>query len=64
LGALLASIFYVVPRAVIGYLVGIFWKIIIEKLKIGFNYVMWFALGLVLIAFIIDFIKEEKELKK
>ena len=64
LWTLLGSFFYVVPRVVIGYLVGVFGKIIIEKLKIGLDYVIWFALWLVFIFFVLDFIKEEKELKK
>jgi len=62
--SLIATISYVLPRVIVWYLVWIFWKIILEKLEIWFKYVIYFVIFLIILAFVVDFIKEEKELKK
>jgi len=62
--SIIATISYVIPRVFIWYLVWVFWKAILEKLEIWFKYVLYFAIGVVVLAFIVDIIKEEKDLKK
>lgn len=59
-----ASIAYVIPRVWIGYLVWIFGEVIFKYLKIGYKYVLFILIILLVIAFIWDIIDWLKNIKK
>ena len=61
--SIFATISYVIPRVFIWYLIWIFWKIIVEYLKIWYKYLIFIVIVLVIVYFIYDAIRESKQLK-
>lgn len=62
--SIIATISYIIPRALIWYLVWIFGKVVLDKLEIWLKYAVYIAIWIIILMFVIDFIKEEKYLKK
>lgn len=62
--SILATLSYVIPRCAIWYLVGVFWKIILQYFKIWSKYVFFWLLILIVISIVIDIFVWEKELEK
>lgn len=59
----IATISYVVPRAILWYFVWIFGKVIFDYLKIWYKYILYALLVLIVLAFVADFFIAKKELK-
>lgn len=62
--SLLATVVYIVPRAIVWYLVWVFWKIILQYFKIWTKYVFYGLIVLIIVALIMDIFIWEKELEK
>lgn len=62
--AILASLSYVLPRAIIWYYVWVFWNVILKYFKIWTKYVFYWMIWLIIIALIMDIFVWEKELEE
>lgn len=61
LWSFIAVLSYVLPRAIVWYLLWIFWKVIFDYMKIGYKYLMYVAFIIILASFILDFLNKDKK---